>query len=561
MTRQNDSEVSLLIPAAHTNQPKQSATVKVTSSGIGTVLTSFNTTVNCLMMIALGANAACSLSTTYQSLFRNVCSGALLSSGVLLGRAIGKGDYAKASEIVVASYVLTAILTLFSSIAYGASYFIFPELFSSSTASDAFTYLFWSGLGTFPSLALITTGQIAFQAGDWKSQLISTIAYRIPAVIFSYFFVDSLNLGVEGIGIGNAIAPWLSYIGMECWLKRAKFEEFKKLAILSLNNIKTTSSMHLKSLSTLGLQMSLQKITEWGNIMAIAFILGKMADTNLAAMNPSLQLMNFFNLLSQGIGQGGNMILAIKHSRLTTLIDGFMPSRDAEMLNEMRVLQKSIARTSIKSLAVGVTLNAASSVILLFFANDIIDLFIPGATLNKSVDLSATRTLSETMPIVSDIHDLANTLLWINVVGLVFDAVRIISACLLNTWNKILTPNIISFGLMTFAGIPLNYVVSMKKDNNETVISMFIIRTVMIAIAAIINVIMLYRSIAIDQKEINKLTGEPANFEAKSCCLWDLFGDREQKPRVSAENSLDTISVRTSSSSGDDETYPVASTP
>src|SRR3990167_11317589 len=201
-------------PVAPKNNPSQSVVIKIASFGLGTVLTSVNTTANCLVMIQWDADGACSLSTSYQSLFRNVCSGALLVGGVALGNALGKDDNIEASEVVIASYALTGILTVLSSLAYGATYFVFPKVFAPITAEAASTYLLWSGIGTWPSLALITAGQIAFQCGDWKSPLISTIAYRLPAAGLSYILANVAQEGVKGVGIGNFVAPWIAYIGM-----------------------------------------------------------------------------------------------------------------------------------------------------------------------------------------------------------------------------------------------------------------------------------------------------------------------------------------------------------
>lgn len=490
-TTNTENTAAVLMPlnsvSTAQNNPSKSVVIKIGSFGIGTVLTSVNTTANCLIMIQLGAEGGCSLSTAYQSLFRNVCSGALLVCGVELGNALGKHDDNTASEVVVTSYALTGILTLGSSIAYGATYFIFPKVFAPTTAEAASTYLLWSGLGTWPSLALITTGQMAFQCGDWKSPLVSTIVYRLPAAGLSYLLANTEQMGVKGIGIGNLIAPWIAYIGMELWLIRNEFSHIKQVKFSRAIVLK-----HLKAMASRGVQMSSQKLTEWLNLLLITIILARMDDKNLAIINPSVQLMNFFNLFSQGVGQGGNMILAKDHATMKHLIEQYKQQSDEQLLEQIKTLQKSIVATSIKSYAVGILINVICAITLFAAKKQISNWFLSSNT-------------TESM------HDVAETTLWINGLGLVADAMRIISGCILNTWDRILFPNIVSFVLMSVIGIPLNFLIAMKKDNDYAVASMFVLRTVTIFLAALINTYMLYQCIMRDKNEINALLQQADN--------------------------------------------------
>lgn len=500
--------------------PAKSVTVKIGSYGVQSVLTSVNTTANCLIMIDLGAGGACSLSTTYQSLFRNACSGVLLSCGVALGNAVGQGDYQEASESVIASYVLTGLLTLLSSTAYGATYFIFPKIFAEETAHAASTYLLWSGLGTWSSLALITTGQIAFQAGDWKSPLASTIAYRLPAAGLSYLLAKNADLGVKGIGIGNFITPWIAYAGMELWLHRQQFDRFRQAEFS-----KAIVLRHLKSLANRGFQMSTQKLTEWLNLLAITTLLARMSDTILTMINSSTQLMNFFNLFSQGVGQGGNMILATTHATLKKQIAQYKENPNEATLAEIKALQKSIITTSVKTYGVGMVINIASALTLYFARKQITDWFIA-----DSADKS--------------IKDTSETILWINGLGLIADSMRIISGCILNTWDKILLPNIVSLVLMTGIGIPLNYLVAKDKDHDYAATSMFILRNITILLAAIINTFMLYQCIKADQKEIDALTQATENTNQE-----DDTRTSNSLATLAQENDRRTLSPTNSSAS------------
>lgn len=462
------------VAAVQTGKKSNPVVIKIVSFGIGSVLIAVNLTENSILLRSLGHPGAGSLTTSFQSLFLGICGGALMSTGVALGKSIGEKDFVKASEIAKTAYVFTGALTAISTLGYGATYFVFPKLFSEETAKAASTYFLISGIGNWPALALVSTGQIAFQCGDWKSPLVSTIAYRIPSAILSYILANSAKLGVEGVGIGNAIAPWASYIAMQFWLMR---NEFQHLAQASFS--KDVINKHFKALSVLGAKMSFQRITEWGNLAIITALLGVMSNENLVSINPSLQIMTFFNLFSQGLGLGGNMLTSVLRSKMNTLIK----NNNADSFDEMRQAQKNTVSIVIKSLVAGLAVNSALALGLFFAKKPIADLFVSDAA-------------------SAEMHNIAETALWINGLSLVADAVRIISGNLLNTWDKILFPNVISLFFMTIVGIPAGYLASIKNENND-VVTMFAVRTAMIFVAAVINAVVLYQSIISDKRNVD----------------------------------------------------------
>lgn len=459
--------------------PNQNVIRKITSNGISNFSQSVNTTANSLIFIYLLDRAgAGSLTTAYQGLFRNVCSGALMAAGVELSQAHGEQNFAKANEIVDASYLLTAILAVSSTIAYCATYFIFPTLFSPETADAASNYFLWAAAGNWPSLALVIVGQFAFQCGSWQSSMVSNIVYRIPAVILSYVFVRFAHLEKNGIGLGNCIAPWIAYVGMEYWWRRKNFQQLQ-LSRFQLSRAKK----HFRALASTGAQMAFQRITEWGNVMAITLVLGRMMSGNLEIINPSLQLMSFLNLFSQGIGLAGNMLLKTIIGLLKKL--GETREMTDTKIQEMQTAQADIKKITKQCLLTGTVIDGACAVALFFTKKHIANLFLPD---NSSP---------------SD-HHVAETILWINGLGLLADAIRIISSNLLNAYDKILLPNVVSLFLMTIVGVPLSYGFE-KAKWGDLVILMFSVRTAMIFFSAAINLYLLYRSIRADQIRIDAL--------------------------------------------------------
>ncbi len=452
--------------------------IKVTSFGVGAVLIAVNLTANSLILVSEGHRGAGSLTTSFQALILGVCGGALMSGGVALGKPIGERNFIKASEIAKTSYVLTGALTAFSTLGYGATYFVFPKLFSEDIAKAAYTYFLVSALGNWPALALVTTGQIAFQAGDWKSPLVSTIMYRIPSAALSYWLAGKGGLGVAGVGLGNTIAPWVSYIGMQLWLTRQEFQHLNQ-APFSRQLIKD----NFKPLLKLSAKMAFQRVTEWGNLSIITSVLGAMNSNDLVILNPSLQFMTLFNLFSQGIGLGGNMIAAVQRAEMKQLMQVVRETKNEALIPELQKAQRNVKTTSVKSLSGALIVNSALAAVLFFARQPIVNLFLSSEASHE-------------------MHETAETALWISGLSLIADALRIVSGNLLNTWDKILFPNIVSLITMTIIGVPLGYLSGMHEDDESAVIPMFAVRTGMILLAALINVVVLFKEVKDDDRQI-----------------------------------------------------------
>lgn len=455
---------------------KQSVLVQVCSFGIGTVLIAVNLMINNLLFIAQGHPGAGSLTTSFQSLFLGACGGALLATGQAIGEPIGKQEYKKASELIKVAYGLTAIFGIISAIIFGLTYFIFPSVFATETANIASLYLLIAALGNWPALALVTAGQVAFQWGDWVSPLLSTALYRLPSALFSYLLSEFLHLNEIGIGIGNAVAPWLSYFGMYCWLQRSTFSP-----LMDAVYTKELFARYWRSFLTLAGKMSLQRLTEWGNLVIITFVLGAQGNDRLVAMNPSLQLMTFFNLFSQGIGLGGNMLLKIQRGKMSKALTeaNRPPAEDSE--TPAQSLQK-IKSICIKSLLSGLITNAVLAIVLFFTAKEITAQFLADNT-------------------ADEIKEAAQTALWINGLGLVADALRIISGTLLNAWDQIPFQNIVAVISMTIVGIPVGWALGLN-HGVAAIIPMFAVRAATIMIAAVINSVQLYREFKGDEGKV-----------------------------------------------------------
>jgi Na+-driven multidrug efflux pump len=240
----------------------------------------------------------------------------------------------------------------------------------------------------------------------------------------------------------------------------------------------------MKMLGKMGALMALQRVTEWGNMMALTSVLGRLDSQNLILINSSIQIMGFFNLFSQGIGLGANLILGRERKEFQQHLGG-TPSDLYSAQQDLR----HIRRTVKNSLLSGAVVNGILAVVLFFAREQIVNLF-------------SKDNLSD--------HDqhIAETALWIMGLSLVVDALRIISGTCLNAWDKLMFQNVVAIMTMTVVGIPLGYGVGKWKSNDDWVTPMFAVRTAMIALSAIINVCQLSRSLAKDQHSIDSVQNQ-----------------------------------------------------
>lgn len=451
-------------------------TLKIISFGVGSMLIAVNLTANSLSLSKSGFPGAGSLTTAGQSLLLGICGGALNAGGMKIGKALGEKDLALANEYSHAALGMTAALATVSTLAYGTTYFLMPQIADPADASAATTYFLISALGNWPALALVTQGQKAFQLGDWKAPLASTFTYRVPAAALSYLLATLTPMGATGVGIANLITPWISYIGMECWLRKSKFE--------ALNQTKFSlevAKKHFKPFMQLGAKMSLQRITEWGNLALLTAMLGRISNTNLMLINPSLQIMTLFNLFSQGIGIAGNMRTAKERALLKSIKAEPDNGLDSTRATRMFEARNAIKATTKKSIAGGVIANSLLAGTLFFARKPIVNYFLPETASQES-------------------HDIAETALWINGTGLVFDAIRIITSNLLNSYDKISLPNILSLITMTIIGLPLGYAASDHESENGAVVPTIAMRTGMLLLAGLMNTLLLLRSMREDEE-------------------------------------------------------------
>lgn len=510
--------------------------IKLLSMAFNYLAQAITTTGNTILFRNADQIGIASLTTTYQSCFRNTINGGIAASGKMYSGALKSFNIETQKEVSTTSYVLSISSAIFSMSCYAASYLVLPRLFDKETAQRASDYLLITGLGNLAMILLTMLQQFAYAHGHWLSQLTTTVSCRFLPLPFSILFMRITPWSpAVNIALGNLIPTVGTYIAMEIWCRRQEtLKTSLKLprniipsvaanvdtpllqATSQSNNtlaiIKAASKKHLWPMFVLFLALVFQRATEWVNIFVLTLLLGNMQNKNLETISASLQVLSIFGLFSQGVGTGVTMDIEQEKTvferltRLSSQINNKMGSLElASDQSTFRVqLNNSRAKLSelilkhyqkmkhliILSQALGFSVTASVAIALYFMREIIVKLFAnPRASLTEKAS--------------------AETLLCVAGISLIPDAVRLISCCSLVPWGKNLHTNVISLLSMSVIGIPVSYVIAKEKPGEEALYMFGIIRTIAITIAALLNIGIVVNELRKDKNKITQLSSVP----------------------------------------------------
>lgn len=298
---------------------------------------------------------------------------------------------------------------------------------------------------TFLMTALSTYGRDY----AWTNMAWQTIT-RSANLSLCYLLNQEMRLGPAGVGWGQTLIGWVNMLAYVTFLKY-------KIKDLPLCTKPTEFFKHGRAFAKLGLKMSFQRSTEWGNWML--YVLKFISDSRtLAALNPAFQIGWLANMISYGYGQGLAM----------TLINGGVQEKVRISASQ----KKEIGMTLMRAIA----LNAVVSVAALTAADPLTQWFLSAET--------DPGTQQE-----------ARLLLILNAVSLVPDTLRIMSSCALNTWGEIVKPNVNNTLWMSVLGFGLPALANCFMEVDPSVY--FIVRLLTMTLAALHNTYFLWQKMAI----------------------------------------------------------------
>lgn len=417
----------VLIPVPDSNQKKakwkESIILKTTTFGLNGFLFAAHLVLNgkFLSLLTEDGPAASALMSTYQSVVLGGGLGCLLGTGLDFGNAVGEKNFRKAGDIAKTSVLLSTAIGALVSGAMVATKGMFPVVFDAGTARVASDFFLGYAASAPLLLFLIVGPQIAFQEGDW---------YIPPACMLSVLLLSGgasallgfqFGMGALGVGLGGTFGSLVTTGSLIAWSQREHYKkyEFYKFRISEFTN-------KVKSLLSSGWKLSLQRLTEWGNLLAITTIIGAISNDELRALNPSMLYLVMFGTTLQGFAQAAGMVISKHKGEIKKAISD---NNSEEVVRGHENNIKAIFRSNM----VGFVLNATTAGLFYLGREPLSEFFL-------------SKTDEELA--------LAENLLWLNMVGLIPDAFRIVGAGALRGWKDLLYPTLISFLFMTVIAIP-----------------------------------------------------------------------------------------------------------
>lgn len=449
---------------------KNSVLIKTISFGISGSVIAAHLVGNGKLLSTFGqeAAAAASVITTLQSLTVGTSLGIQLSTGNQLGAALAIPDKARreraVAEAIKIGWLNAFLLSAISTAVFSSTPLWIPLIFNDAEKAKAIVDFFqFFAIAPLADIMTMTHGLIIFQVEEnWWLPLISTIIYRLPAIGFGYLFAKQLEYGVQGLGIGSSIAAWLSFILTQLWFCRNAYQMFELSRLFDITDFRKKYAKFWSD----GWKLGLQRITEWGNLFAIAVATNLIHSDALTAENPSIQAMVFFNLFSQGAGQAAMMLATRYVPEMKRQLEGFWNTNDYKAAKRYQALQQNNKSLFWTSNIVGLVANIGFAAALYFSKDNVVEYFIPESS-------------------SGEIHNLASIVLQLNALSLLPDSLRIISGGVLRGWGDLLIPTLASLGLMTFIGVPAGGVIG--ATISKGIVPLFILRVATIALSAGIN--------------------------------------------------------------------------
>jgi Na+-driven multidrug efflux pump len=450
----------------------------------------------------------------FRLFFRNCLTGGS-SCGMILAEAVGQNDGERAQHVIIAGYTVSNVLILISSAGFALTHTFLRHLFTEELADASNAYFDWGQLGNAPAVWITTPmTQIALMCGALKRALVANLLFRLSIPALSYLFVVQMGMNATGVDLANGLAPWIGFLFLAACMHWGKV--FADLRQWSWREFAEANRKEFKTQFWKGLLMMTQRATEYLNLALLGGLLGHFSRTNLVKINPFLQLSPFCTLMALGQGMIANMdTREVRAELLKALVCAERAEEGALELCEK--LNRKLYVITMRTLVTGTVVNLVLMLLLIFLKEQLARLFVAAST--------APDVLAD-----------ASAVLMVTAFGIVPDAWRFLASNLLNTYDKIVTPNAISLFFMTLLGIgPLwIYTVVTKED---VFMPMFWNRNAMIVVSDLFILKILYNCMRADTQRIvalraRVLTAEPAVL---------LLAQEEAREAVPAPLELETV--------------------
>jgi Na+-driven multidrug efflux pump len=477
------------------------------SFGINSVAVAIYIVANSKFVSALNS-AAGGVVGPYQSVIFAAGLGFTLSTGLELSVPMANKNYKTAGDVEKAGVITSIGVGAVTSATMLSMKKILPLIFESQTAEVASDFFLGASIGTIPLIILITDTQLAFQEGHWFIPPLSGAALLTGSIPSSYLFGFFMDQGAFGVGVGSALAPTAVCLAMRLWFLTASYKKYNLYGRPDLS----TFPIKIKKSFVEGAKLSVQRLTEWANLAIIVDVISKGHNGSAAvtAINPLFEYFRVFGAIFQGIGQGTGMLVKKNIEQMQLALRANKNSDAIQFYNNiMRIIRHSVL--------VGVLVSSVVNVSFYFFQAPLTGFFL---------DNSSSQT-----------HELAKTLFWIGLLGLIPDSVRLIMVGALRGWKDLVYPMLVSVVTMIFIGIPAGWgfskIVKQADETTETSEAAFqlYLRNLTVLVAAIILTV---RCVKLALKDAGQLNiNQPVQNEAEDRLCGQRQSDvqRETGPR------------------------------
>ncbi len=378
--------------------------VSLSLSSLGTVLHGIVSGI-AIRHLSQNEMAAIPLAMASVAQINGIVHGTLTPTCVFVGELNGAQEKARIGEIVAQSWWVGGILSLPTSLMLrNVSAFLSALGISEEVSQAAQKYCDAVSYSVMPSF--LCASDLFFARGNKQPELVLIVG-TVKAVLSSFLsYALALGafgfprLGIAGLGYGNALAVWLSFIGLRLYYKLSEqYDEFK------LFDWHHPNFKDISTLFKVGLPIGLNNVFVSAHAVILSLLAGNLGKEVSIAQEVSSTPLSAVDTMLLGLvlatsveiaNAMGELKAAVEHHEGATLI---------------KRLQQNVSRFGNAGLIIG--LSAACCACLLFtgFSKQISEIF-----LDTSQDIP-----KETLP-------LAQTLLFISSVGLVIDTLKNISA-------------------------------------------------------------------------------------------------------------------------------------
>lgn len=428
-----ESETTNLLPSRTPTKPLTPITyraainqlfkpsVSFSLSSLGTVLQGI---VNGIAIRHLSQNemAAVPLAMASVAQINGLVQGMLTPTCVFVGELNGAQEKARIGEIVAQSWWVGGVLSLPTSLLlHHVSAFSSTLGISEEVSRAVQEYCSAVSYSVMPSFLLAS--DLFFARGNGQHEIVLVMG-MVKAVLSSFFsYALALGafgfprLGVAGLGYGDGLAVWLSFIGLRLYYKNSRqYDEFK-LFDWYLPNFKNIST-----LCKVGFPLGLNNVLVSAYAVILSLLAGKQGEEVSIAQEVSSTPLAAVDTLLLGLVLATSAEIARAMGELKGAQERH---EDAALIH----LQQNVKRFGNAGLIIGLSVVCCAGLLFTIFSKQIAEIF-----LDTSQDIP-----KETLP-------LAQTLLFISSVGLLVDTLKNISASNLLSMQDTLFASIVGMG-------------------------------------------------------------------------------------------------------------------